>query len=151
MGDRFLIAKTDPITHVIGEIGYYAVHINANDIAATGGTPMWYLATVMMPAHTSHDSLEQVLYEQIPISEETAALCDFYGIDPLGTFASGSLLIATDPLASREIVSRLQAHGITAARIGRFTAREEKKLFMLIPNIDPNSPLQTNASVRKLY
>jgi len=60
MGDRCLMAKTDPITHVTGEIGYYAVHINANDIAATGGTPMWFLATVLMPEHSRREDLDQI-------------------------------------------------------------------------------------------
>jgi hydrogenase maturation factor len=267
MGNSYLIAKTDPITHVTGEIGYYAVHINANDIAATGGTPFWFLATILMPEHTRSDTLEQVFaqistscknlgitfcgghtevttgvnnpivvgqmlgevdksrlkptsgakldddliitkwaaieatsimaidcgedlghhfskdlisqarrylydpgisviadsrivagypqvhalhdpteggiatgihemayasklgvdvwYDQIPISEETAALCAFYAIDPLGTFASGSLLIASDPSISEEIIDQLQAEGINAARIGRFTDPDE--------------------------
>jgi hydrogenase maturation factor len=66
-----------------------------------------------------------VWYDQIPISEETAALCAFYAIDPLGTFASGSLLIASDPSISEEIIDQLQAEGINAARIGRFTDPDE--------------------------
>jgi hydrogenase maturation factor len=33
MGDRLLIAKADPITFATDAIGYYAVHVNANDIA----------------------------------------------------------------------------------------------------------------------
>jgi hydrogenase maturation factor len=37
MGSSYLVAKTDPITHVTSEIGHYAVNINANDIAAMGG------------------------------------------------------------------------------------------------------------------
>jgi len=37
MGEVYLVAKTDPITHVTREIGYYAVHVNANDIAGTNG------------------------------------------------------------------------------------------------------------------
>ena len=30
---RVLVAKTDPITFASGDIGWYAVHVNANDIA----------------------------------------------------------------------------------------------------------------------
>jgi hydrogenase maturation factor len=33
-GPRYLIAKTDPITFTAGHIGWYAVHINANDISS---------------------------------------------------------------------------------------------------------------------
>jgi hydrogenase maturation factor len=32
-GDRYLIAKTDPITFTAERIGWYAVNINANDVA----------------------------------------------------------------------------------------------------------------------
>lgn len=49
----YLIAKTDPITFVADDIGLYAIHINANDIAVMGGTPGWFLATVLLPEGTS--------------------------------------------------------------------------------------------------
>jgi hydrogenase expression/formation protein HypE len=48
-GPRLLVAKTDPITFATGEIGWYAVHVNANDIACMGGRPAWFLATVLLP------------------------------------------------------------------------------------------------------
>ena len=47
--DRVLVAKTDPITFASDEIGWYAVHVNANDIAATGAEPRWFLATLLVP------------------------------------------------------------------------------------------------------
>ena len=31
-GDKFLVAKSDPITFTATDIGWYAVHVNANDI-----------------------------------------------------------------------------------------------------------------------
>ena len=37
--DRLLVAKTDPITFATDLIGWYAVHVNANDIACAGATP----------------------------------------------------------------------------------------------------------------
>ena len=45
-GDRYLVAKTDPITFATDEIGWYAVNVNANDIATTGATCRWFLATL---------------------------------------------------------------------------------------------------------
>ncbi|HDR17107.1 MAG TPA: hydrogenase expression/formation protein [Desulfobacteraceae bacterium] len=60
MGEGYLLAKTDPITHVTDRIGYYAVHINANDIAAMGGTPRWFLATVLMPQGSALEDLEKI-------------------------------------------------------------------------------------------
>jgi len=267
MGSSYLVAKTDPITHVTSEIGHYAVNINANDIAAMGGKPMWFLATILMPAASSTDELKRIFsqlsesckelgisycgghtevthsvnnpvvighmlgevgrdnlkptsearlgddlimtkssaieataiialekenelrghlgnkllaraknylynpgisvvkeasvvssikevhalhdpteggiatgifematasdlgvevhYDKIPISEETLKLCESYHVDPLGTFASGSLLIAVSPSVSEDVISRLSAVGITAARIGVMMPKEE--------------------------
>ena len=50
LGDRYLVAKTDPITFATSEIGWYAVNVNANDVAVMGAQPRWFLATVLLPA-----------------------------------------------------------------------------------------------------
>ncbi len=265
MKDRYLIAKTDPITGATDEIGYYVVIINANDIASMGGTPLWFLATVLLPegssernlelifsqisdccdklgitycgghtevttavtnpvvigqmlgeakktdlkptsaaqegddliitksaaieatsliarekeeelkgkfpddfiersknflynpgisvvkdaalltglndVHALHDPTEggiatgifemaqasnlgvEVFHDAIPIREETIALCDFYSVDPLGTFASGSLLISVSPTVSEKVIEKLSGEGIPAARIGVMVSR----------------------------
>jgi len=49
LGDRLLLAKTDPITFATDLIGWYAVNVNANDIACLGGTPQWFMATLLLP------------------------------------------------------------------------------------------------------
>lgn len=267
MGHVLLLAKTDPITHAGSEIGRYAVHINENDIAAMGGTPRWYLATILMPpgtraeqldrifshisrsceeigvvycgghtevttgvhipvvigqmlgeasrenikpssgaregdalimtktagieataiialekekdlqeqfsqeliekaqgylrdpgisvlkeagllsgiagVHALHDPTEGgiatavfelaeasklggVVYaDRIFVTEETRALCAYYGIDPLGAFASGSLLIAASSQDSRMILDVLASANIQAAQIGKMVKRQE--------------------------
>jgi hydrogenase maturation factor len=53
LGDRYLVATTDPITFVADEIGTYALTINANDLAVMGATPRWFLATWLLPAGTT--------------------------------------------------------------------------------------------------
>ena len=50
MGERCLVAKTDPITFASDEIGWYAVHVNANDVACCGARPRWFLATLLRMA-----------------------------------------------------------------------------------------------------
>ena len=50
MGDRYLVATTDPITFASADAAWYAVHVNANDVAVRGGRPRWFLATVLLPA-----------------------------------------------------------------------------------------------------
>jgi len=49
MGDKYLVAKTDPITFTCERIGWYAVNINANDVATMGARPLWFLATLLLP------------------------------------------------------------------------------------------------------
>jgi hydrogenase maturation factor len=48
-GDRALVVAMDPITFATDLIGWYAVHINANDIAVMGAAPRWFLATLLLP------------------------------------------------------------------------------------------------------
>jgi hydrogenase expression/formation protein HypE len=266
MGHVYLVAKTDPITHVTGEIGHYAVHINANDIASMGGRALWFLATILMPprsnprdvrkifsqisktcrdlsiaycgghtevtssvnipivvghmlgevskkhlkptsgaregddllmtksaaieataiialekekeletsfpkefikkaqkylrdpgisvvkeatllkglpgVHAFHDPTEgglgtgiyemasasglgvEVYGERIPLTEETRLLCNYCRVDPLGAFASGSLLIAVSPAAAEKAIKKLLKAGVHANRIGRMVPKK---------------------------
>lgn len=64
-GHRLLIAKSDPITFATDAIGYYAVNINANDIASMGGTPRWFLATLLLPERGTTPELVQDIFSQI--------------------------------------------------------------------------------------
>ena len=266
MGHVCLVAKTDPITHVTSEIGHYAVHINANDIASMGGSPLWFLASILMPSrssardikkifsqisrsckelgiaycgghtevtssvnipvvvghmlgevtrdhlkpssgardgddlvmtksaaieataiialekehelkisfpekfirkaqnylhdpgisvvkeatllrsmpgvHAFHDPTEgglgtglfematasglgvEVDSERIPLAEETRLLCEYCHIDPLGAFASGSLLVAVRRSASEKAIKKLLKAGVPATRIGRMVPKK---------------------------
>ena len=267
MGNTLLVAKTDPITHVTSEIGHYAVNINANDIAAMGGKPLWFLATILLPLSTDRDAVEgifsgisdackglgvsycgghtevttsvnipvvigqmlgevskdrlkpssaaqvndhivmtkgaaiegtaiialekekeitlhfpktliwkaqnylsdpgisivkeagiasgfpevhalhdpteggiatgifematasnlgvEVSYEAIPVSQETQELCRHFSVDPLGIFASGSLLISVSSTGSEELMSSLKKQGIPSSCIGTMVSKEK--------------------------
>src|SRR5260370_42195254 len=48
-GERLLVVKSDPITFAAEEIGWYAVQVNANDLAVMGAAPRWFLATLLLP------------------------------------------------------------------------------------------------------
>lgn len=65
MGDRYLVAATDPITFAANKIGWYAVHINANDVACTGATPRWFLATLLLPQNQTTPTLVDEIFSQI--------------------------------------------------------------------------------------
>ncbi|MCS7254333.1 MAG: AIR synthase family protein [Armatimonadota bacterium] len=65
MGDRYLVAKTDPITFATDEIGWYAVNVNANDIAVMGAVPKWFMATVLLPEGRTDEALAEIIFSQI--------------------------------------------------------------------------------------
>ena len=65
VGDRLLIAKSDPITFATDAIGYYAVNVNANDVASMGGTPRWFLATLLLPENGTTPELVRDIFAQI--------------------------------------------------------------------------------------
>ena len=64
-GDRYLVAKTDPITFATDEIGWYAVNINANDVATTGAVPKWFLATLLLPAGSTDRAMLERIFSQL--------------------------------------------------------------------------------------
>jgi hydrogenase maturation factor len=87
-GDKHLVAKTDPITFAVDQIGWYAVHINANDVAAMGGIPRWFLATLLLPeGKTGPKEVEEIFSQISKACEELGViLCGghteiSYGID----------------------------------------------------------------------
>ncbi len=60
-GSSVLVTKTDPITFATEEIGWYAVNINANDVAAMGAAPRWFLTTILLPeAKTSPELVDSI-------------------------------------------------------------------------------------------
>jgi hydrogenase expression/formation protein HypE len=63
--DRYLAAKTDPITFATEQIGWYAVNINANDIAAMGGAPRWFLVTLLLPEGKTGPAEVEEIFAQI--------------------------------------------------------------------------------------
>src|SRR3989337_1995423 len=64
-GNRYLLAKTDPITFVSEDIGLYTININANDIASMGGMPRWFLATILLPAGRADADMAEAIFSQL--------------------------------------------------------------------------------------
>ncbi len=51
--EEVLVLKADPITFATDAVGQYVVLVNANDIATSGATPRWLLATFLFPAEST--------------------------------------------------------------------------------------------------
>lgn len=73
-----LVAKTDPITFASDQIGWYAVHVNANDVACTGATARWFLATLLLPQATTDEALVDTIFDQM------AETCQDLGVALVG-------------------------------------------------------------------
>ncbi len=61
----------------------------------------------------------------IPVFPECRILCEYYGLDPLGLIASGSLLIAVNPRDTQKVLEKLHNSGVPAAKIGRIIPKEQ--------------------------
>ncbi|MBE56368.1 MAG: hydrogenase expression protein [Acidobacteria bacterium] len=55
--DRCLVITTDPVTFATDRIGWYTVHVNANDIAVMGATPRWLSVVLLLPEHHTTETL----------------------------------------------------------------------------------------------
>ena len=60
MGDKYLVAKTDPITFATDEIGYYVVNVNVNDLVCTGAIPKWFQSTILLPESATEQIIERI-------------------------------------------------------------------------------------------
>jgi hydrogenase maturation factor len=114
MGDRYLVAKTDPITFATDEIGWYAVNVNANDVACTGATPRWFLATLLLPENKTTPVLVDSIFTQI------SSACQELGI----SLAGGHTEITYDldrPLLVGQMLGEVSPHKMvttSGAQIG---------------------------------
>jgi len=61
VGDKVIVAATDPITGSISDVGWLSVIINANDIATFGIPPRWFLASILLPPNTTPEQLEHIV------------------------------------------------------------------------------------------
>jgi hydrogenase maturation factor len=77
-GPTYLVAKTDPITFTADHIGWYAVHINANDIVTKGARPLWYLVTLLLPEDNTTTKLAEDIFD------DTMAACRSIGVSLIG-------------------------------------------------------------------
>lgn len=121
MGDILLVAKTDPITFVTEETGYYAVHVNANDIVCMGATPRWFLATILLPEVTTRISAEAI-FSQI------SDTCKNEGIDFVGGHTE--ITVGLDrPIVIGQMLGEVERGKLISKR----GARENDRILLVKP------------------
>ena len=62
-GAETLVLTSDPITFATDRIGYYAVLVNANDMATSGALPRWLLVSLLLPVGTTPSRVRQIMRE----------------------------------------------------------------------------------------
>jgi hydrogenase maturation factor len=77
-GDHYLVVATDPITFAADQIGRYAVHINANDVAVMGARPLWFFAVMLLPERRTTPEVAET------IMADVRAACEELGITIAG-------------------------------------------------------------------
>jgi hydrogenase expression/formation protein HypE len=61
VGSDILVSHVDPIVGAIGDIGWLAVHVACNDIAASGIQPRWLQLLALVPRMEEEDLLEKIM------------------------------------------------------------------------------------------
>jgi len=70
VGGDILASHVDPIVGAIGNIGWLAVHVACNDIAASGIPPRWVLLLVLVPDIGDEELLEQIMRDARHAADE---------------------------------------------------------------------------------
>ncbi|MHA1485164.1 MAG: AIR synthase family protein [Candidatus Thorarchaeota archaeon] len=73
IGNRVIVASTDPITGSIEDIGWLAVHVNANDVATFGVAPKWFLTSIMLPVGSTAAEVGRIM-SQIDSAAKTLGI-----------------------------------------------------------------------------
>lgn len=65
-----MVTSTDPITGGVRNIGWFALHIACNDLAANGAEPIGVLITIMLPPKTKVEELEKIIEDASKAAKE---------------------------------------------------------------------------------
>lgn len=59
------VVAMDPVTTVSERLGWYVVHVNANDVATRGADPVWFLFTLLVPEKDATKQLIDDIFRQV--------------------------------------------------------------------------------------
>ena len=72
--ERRVVVSSDPITFRTPRPGYYAVHINANDIAAMGASPEFFTLTLIMPPQSTEKEIAKIWIDAVDAADTLQAV-----------------------------------------------------------------------------
>jgi hydrogenase maturation factor len=109
MGDRYLVAKTDPITFAADRIGWYLVNVNANDLACLGADPKWLLVTCLLPEHGTDAACVEAIFDDL------ASACSALGITVCGGHTEVTLGLDR-PILVGQLLGEVEKEGFVDKR-----------------------------------
>lgn len=74
VGGDILVSHVDPIVGAMGDIGWLAVHVACNDIAASGIHPRWIQLLVLVPRLEDVNLLEKIMRDASRAAKEVGAV-----------------------------------------------------------------------------
>jgi hydrogenase expression/formation protein HypE len=64
-----VVVTSDPITFPTPRPGYYAIHVNANDVAVMGGKPRFFIMTLIMPPGATDDRVLGIMQDAVEAAD----------------------------------------------------------------------------------
>ena len=165
--EKYVYAKTDPITLTSKDIGFYLVNINVNDLSVMGGIPLYFLCCLFFPKDTKFNEIEYV-FSQISkeckkfnikwVGGHTEIIPDIKNVIGVG-FTIGKKIrkIKFEKVIPEDIVFLVNEIGIEGASIiAREKYEELKKYFSekylnKIKNSIKNPGISISKEAKKLW
>lgn len=69
LGDRLVAVAADPVTFATPRPGFFAVHVNANDIAVAGAMPRYFTVTLLLPPQTAEGRVVEIMADALAASD----------------------------------------------------------------------------------
>ena len=105
VNEGVVVAGMDPITFATDEIGWYVVHVNANDVAVMGAAPRWFLVTFLLPEGQTTEAEVERMFRQV------ADACAEVGATLVGGHTEITYDI-TRPLAAGVMLGEVRRDGL---------------------------------------
>ncbi len=130
LDDIYLAVSSDPITGAKDRIGFYSVHINANDVATMGAVPQYFLPVIMLKENSGEDDVKTIMKDidstckklNISVigghSEVTPNLKEhIVSASVLGTISKDKPVISSSGAAAGDVILLTKGAGIEGTSI----------------------------------
>lgn len=116
--DEVLVLASDPVTLAADALSRYAVLVNANDVATSGATPRWLIATLLFPPGSTASQIARLI-------ADIQATCAQHGISLCGGHTE-----ITDAVARPLVVGTMAGTARRGGLIDKRGLREGDHIFV---------------------